>query len=467
MILPVIMAGGSGSRLWPLSRQLFPKQFLNLHGNSTMLQSTVARLDGIDHQPPLIICNEEHRFVVAEQLRSAQLEHGQILLEPVGRNTAPAIALAAFNAINQGQDPLLLVLAADHVIQNAPAFIDAVQQAQQLASHNKLVTFGIKPTTPETGYGYIKASESKILFAQVEQFVEKPDLATAQDYLNQGNYFWNSGMFMFKASVFLKELKQHRLDIYNACQSAMNNTTSDLDFIRIDKTAFELCPDDSIDYAVMEKTSHAMVVPMDANWSDIGSWSALWEIEDKDDNGNVSHGDTISVGTTNSYINAQNKLVTTVGLDNVVIVETKDAILVADKSEVQQVKDIVNMLKNEKRSEISEHREVYRPWGKYDSLDNGQRFKVKRITVKPGARLSTQMHHHRAEHWIVVTGTAKVIKDKEEVFLTENQSTYIPVGSVHSLENPGMVDLKLIEVQSGGYLGEDDIVRFDDKYGRD
>lgn len=467
MILPVIMAGGSGSRLWPLSRQLFPKQFLNLYGDSTMLQSTVARLDGIDHQPPLIICNEEHRFVVAEQLRSAQLEHGQILLEPVGRNTAPAIALAAFNAISQGQDPQLLVLAADHVIQNTSAFIDAVQQAQDLASHNKLVTFGIKPTTPETGYGYIKASESNTLFAQVEQFVEKPDLATAQDYLIQGNYFWNSGMFMFKASVFLEQLRQHRPDIYNACQSAMNNTTSDLDFIRIDKTAFELCPDDSIDYAVMEKTSHAMVVPMDANWSDIGSWSALWEIEDKDDNGNVSHGDTISVGTTNSYINAQDKLVTTVGLDNVVIVETKDAILVADKSEVQQVKDIVNVLKTEKRSEVSEHREVYRPWGKYDSLDNGQRFKVKRITVKPGARLSTQMHHHRAEHWIVVTGTAKVVKDKEEVFLTENQSTYIPVGSVHSLENPGMVDLELIEVQSGGYLGEDDIVRFDDKYGRD
>ena len=467
MILPVIMAGGSGSRLWPLSRQLFPKQFLNLHGNSTMLQSTVARLDGIDHQPPLIICNEEHRFVVAEQLRSAQLEHGQILLEPVGRNTAPAIALAAFNAINQGQDPLLLVLAADHVIQNTQAFTDSVNHAKELASQNKLVTFGIKPTKPETGYGYIKAGDHNTHTARVEQFVEKPDLATAQDYLNQGNYFWNSGMFMFKASVFLKELKQHRPDIYNACQSAMNNTTSDLDFIRIDKTAFELCPDDSIDYAVMEKTSHAMVVPMDANWSDIGSWSALWEIEDKDDNGNVSHGDTISVGTTNSYINAQDKLVTTVGLDNVVIVETKDAILVADKSEVQQVKDIVNVLKTEKRNEVSEHREVYRPWGKYDSLDNGQRFKVKRITVKPGARLSTQMHHHRAEHWIVVTGTAKVIKDKEEVFLTENQSTYIPVGSVHSLENPGMVDLELIEVQSGGYLGEDDIVRFDDKYGRD
>ena len=270
-----------------------------------------------------------------------------------------------------------------------------------------------------------------------------------------------------RVRILSEQLRQHRPDIYNACQSAMNNTTSDLDFIRIDKTAFELCPDDSIDYAVMEKTSHAMVVPMDANWSDIGSWSALWEIEDKDDNGNVSHGDTISVGTTNSYINAQDKLVTTVGLDNVVIVETKDAILVADKSEVQQVKDIVNILKTEKRSEVSEHREVYRPWGKYDSLDNGQRFKVKRITVKPGARLSTQMHHHRAEHWIVVTGTAKVVKDKEEVFLTENQSTYIPVGSVHSLENPGMVDLELIEVQSGGYLGEDDIVRFDDKYGRE
>ena len=467
MILPVIMAGGNGSRLWPLSRQLFPKQFLNLYGDSTMLQSTVARLQDIEHQPPLVICNEEHRFVVAEQLRSAQLNHGQILLEPVGRNTAPAIALAAFNAINQGQDPLLLVLAADHVIQNTQAFTDSVNHAKELASQNKLVTFGIKPTQPETGYGYIKAGDLNTQAARVEQFVEKPDLATAQDYVSQGNYFWNSGMFMFKASIFLTELKQFRPDIYAACQSAMSNTTNDLDFIRIDKTAFELCPDDSIDYAVMEKTADAMVVPMDASWSDIGSWSALWDIEDKDDNGNVIHGDTVNVNTTNSYINAQDKLVTTVGLDNIVIVETKDAILVADKSEVQQVKDIVNILKNEKRSEVSEHREVYRPWGKYDSLDNGQRFKVKRITVKPGARLSTQMHHHRAEHWIVVTGTAKVIKDKEEVFLTENQSTYIPVGSVHSLENPGMVDLELIEVQSGGYLGEDDIVRFDDKYGRD
>ncbi|MGB1297133.1 MAG: mannose-1-phosphate guanylyltransferase/mannose-6-phosphate isomerase [Psychrobium sp.] len=467
MILPVIMAGGNGSRLWPLSRQLFPKQFLKLHGDNTMLQSTVSRLQDIEHQPPLIICNEEHRFVVAEQLRSAKLNHGQILLEPVGRNTAPAIALAAFNAVNQGQDPLLLVLAADHVIQNTDAFTQAVNQAAKLAAQNKLVTFGITPTHPETGYGYIKAGVMENNSAAVEQFVEKPDLSTAKDYLQSGNYFWNSGMFMFKASVFLDELKQHRPDIYSACQSAMNNTSSDLDFIRIDKTAFELCPDDSIDYAVMEKTAQAMVVPMSADWSDIGSWSALWDIEEKDDHGNVCHGDVINVDSRNSYINAQDKLVTTVGLDNVVIVETKDAILVADKSKVQNVKDVVNELKAQGRSEVSEHREVYRPWGKYDSLDDGNRFKVKRITVKPGARLSTQMHHHRAEHWIVVTGTAKVIKDNEELFLTENQSTYIPVGSVHSLENPGMVDLELIEVQSGGYLGEDDIVRFDDKYGRE
>lgn len=467
MILPVIMAGGNGSRLWPQSRQLFPKQFLKLHGDNTMLQSTVSRLQDIEHQPPLIICNEEHRFVVAEQLRSAKLNHGQILLEPVGRNTAPAIALAAFNAVNQGQDPLLLVLAADHVIQNTDAFTQAVNQAAKLAAQNKLVTFGITPTHPETGYGYIKAGVMENNSAAVEQFVEKPDLSTAKDYLQSGNYFWNSGMFMFKASVFLDELKQHRPDIYSACQSAMNNTSSDLDFIRIDKTAFELCPDDSIDYAVMEKTAQAMVVPMSADWSDIGSWSALWDIEEKDDHGNVCHGDVINVDSRNSYINAQDKLVTTVGLDNVVIVETKDAILVADKSKVQNVKDVVNELKAQGRSEVSEHREVYRPWGKYDSLDDGNRFKVKRITVKPGARLSTQMHHHRAEHWIVVTGTAKVIKDNEELFLTENQSTYIPVGSVHSLENPGMVDLELIEVQSGGYLGEDDIVRFDDKYGRE
>jgi mannose-1-phosphate guanylyltransferase len=471
MILPVIMAGGMGSRLWPLSRQLFPKQFLSLYGDSTMLQATIARLGDIEHQPPLVICNEEHRFVVAEQLRNVKLSHGQvgygqILLEPVGRNTAPAIALAAFNAVNNSQDPLLLVLAADHVIKNSAAFTQAVNDAAVIADYNKLVTFGITPTTPETGYGYIKAGITIDGVSPVEEFIEKPDEATALHYISQGNYFWNSGMFMFKASVYLAQLKEHRPDIYSACEQAMANTSSDLDFIRVDQAAFQLCPDDSIDYAVMEKTSQGVVVPMNAGWSDIGSWSALWDIEDKDEHGNVSQGDVISIDTTNCYINAQDKLVTTIGLDDVVIVETKDAILVSKKSKVQQVKDVVAVLKVQQRSEVSLHREVYRPWGKYDSLDQGDRFKVKRITVKPGASLSTQMHHHRAEHWIVVSGTAKVINGDQEIFLTENQSTYIPVGNIHALENPGMVNLELIEVQSGCYLGEDDIVRFDDKYGR-
>jgi len=471
MILPVIMAGGMGSRLWPMSRQLFPKQFLSLHGDSTMLQATLARLSDIEHQPPLIICNEEHRFIVAEQLRNSSssdenASHSQILLEPVGRNTAPAIALAAFNAIISGDDPLLLVLAADHVIKDNVAFTNAVNNAAYIANDNKLITFGITPTAPETGYGYIKAGKEVNGVSAVEQFVEKPDQATAQQYMSQGDYFWNSGMFMFKASVYLAQLKEHRPDIYLACENAMTNISNDLDFIRVDKTAFELCPDESIDYAVMEKTSQAVVMPMDADWSDIGSWSALWDIENKDENGNVNHGDIVSIATTNCYISAQDKLVTTIGLDDIVIVDTKDAILVAKKSEVQQVKAIVNLLKKQQRSEISEHREVYRPWGKYDSLDQGDRFKVKRITVKPGASLSTQMHHHRAEHWIVVSGTAKVTNGESEIFLTENQSTYIPIGNVHALENPGIVDLELIEVQSGCYLGEDDIIRFDDKYGR-
>jgi len=471
MILPVIMAGGTGSRLWPMSRQKFPKQFLSLHGDSTMLQATIARLNDIEHQPPLIICNEEHRFIVAEQLRNASLSdenssQSQILLEPVGRNTAPAIALAAFNAIISGDDPLLLVLAADHVIKDNAAFTQAVNNAAHIANDNKLVTFGITPTAPETGYGYIKAGKKTDGISTVEQFVEKPDQSTAQQYVSQGDYFWNSGMFMFKASVYLSQLKEHRPDIYHACENAISKTSIDLDFIRVDKTAFELCPDESIDYAVMEKTSQAVVMPMNADWSDIGSWSALWDIGNKDENGNVNDGDIVSINTTNSYISAQDKLVTAIGLEDIVIVDTKDAILVAKKSEVQQVKAIVELLKKQQRSEVSEHREVYRPWGKYDSLDHGDRFKVKKITVKPGASLSTQMHHHRAEHWIVVSGTAKVTNGDSEIFLTENQSTYIPIGKIHALENPGIVDLELIEVQSGCYLGEDDIIRFDDKYGR-
>lgn len=470
-ILPVIMAGGSGSRLWPLSRQLFPKQFLTLYGNNSMLQETALRLKGINHKAPLVICNEEHRFSVAEQFRVKGIENSGIILEPFGRNTAPAIALAAIEAMKGGDDPLLLVLAADHVIKNTKAFCQTISNAQSSAMLDKLVTFGIVPTAPETGYGYIKRGQESDGAGEgnafnVEQFVEKPNLATAQQYVDSKEYYWNSGMFMFKASIYLQELKKHQPEIYTACENAMSQTQSDIDFVRIDQTAFEQCPDDSIDYAVMEKTAQAVVVPMDCNWSDVGSWSALWDIQEKDSDGNVAIGDTITIDTKNSYINADNKLVATIGLEDVVVVETKDAVLVADKSKVQQVKQVVEQLKQSNRIESSSHREVYRPWGKFDSVDEAKRFKVKRITVKPGAKLSLQMHHHRAEHWVVVSGTAKVKNGDSELILTENQSTYIPIGAVHSLENPGKVDLELIEVQSGSYLGEDDIVRFEDKYGR-
>ena len=467
MILPIIMAGGSGSRLWPLSRQQFPKQFLTLHGESSMLQATALRLSGLDHQAPMVICNEEHRFAVAEQFRANKIANSGIILEPVGRNTAPAIALAAFKALQEGSDPMLLVLAADHVIQDEVSFCQSVNLASEHANAGKLVTFGIVPTAPETGYGYIKRGEliNDTGFT-VADFVEKPDLATAENYLESGNYYWNSGMFLFKASRYLDELKAHRPDIYHACERAMADIQSDVDFVRVNKAAFELCPDDSIDYAVMEKTTDAVVVPMDCGWSDVGSWSALWEIENKDASGNVCRGDVISIDTSNSYINAQEKLVAVIGLADVVVVETKDAILVSKKSDVQKVKDIVNQLKTEDRSEFKSHREVYRPWGKYDSVDSGERFQVKRITVKPGAKLSVQMHHHRAEHWVVVSGAAKVTNGDKTILLTENQSTYIPIGVIHALENPGKVELELIEVQSGSYLGEDDIVRFEDKYGR-
>jgi mannose-1-phosphate guanylyltransferase len=468
MILPVIMAGGSGSRLWPLSRHQFPKQFLTLLGNHSMLQTTAHRLKGIDHSPALVICNEEHRFAVAEQFRQNSIKTSGIILEPVGRNTAPAIALAAMQSLKSGNDPLLFVLAADHVIKDEDAFCKTVIQAVPFAEADKLVTFGIIPSAPETGYGYIKRGEvlgGNTGFS-VAQFVEKPDLETAQDYLMSGEYYWNSGMFLFKASTYLAELKVHRPDIFGACENAMAITQSDLDFVRVDKEAFEACPDDSVDYAVMEKTTQAVVVPMDCGWSDVGSWSALWDVSDKDEHGNACRGDVISVDSRNIYVHASEKLVTTIGLDDVVVVETKDAILVAKQSKVQQVKKIVEQLKAETRSEWQHHREVYRPWGKYDSIDNGDRFQVKRITVKPGEKLSIQMHHHRAEHWIVVTGTAKVTNGDKELLLTENQSTYIPVGVVHALENPGKVPLELIEVQSGSYLGEDDIVRFEDRYGR-
>lgn len=468
MLLPVIMAGGSGSRLWPLSRQQFPKQFLSLFGNNSMLQSTVERLANLEHLAPLVICNEEHRFSVAEQLRENDIDTSGIILEPIGRNTAPAVALAAMHALKIGEDPVLLVLPADHVIKNCTQFCSTVERALHFVSENTLVTFGITPTSPETGYGYIKrgaACKDNLSFS-VAEFVEKPNLETASRYLESGEYYWNSGMFLFKASSYLNELKTHSPLIYAACERAMSSTNSDFDFIRISTESFMECPEDSIDYAVMEKTSKALVVPMDCGWSDVGSWSTLWDISDKNEDGNVCRGDVITFETHNSYIYASEKLVTTIGLDDVVVVETKDALLVTKKSEVQNVKAIVDQLKKEKRNEWKYHREMYRPWGKYDSIDHGERFQVKRITVKPGEKLSIQMHHHRAEHWIVVKGTAKVTNGERELLVTENQSTYIPLGVVHALENPGKVPLELIEVQSGSYLGEDDIVRFEDRYGR-
>jgi len=467
------MSGGSGSRLWPMSRALHPKQFLPLISENTLLQETINRLDD-NCFDPIIICNNEHRFIVAEQLRLNNSKASSIILEPMGKNTAPAITLAALAAIDNGDDPLLLVLAADHVIKNVQAFQQSIVSASIFAEQGKLVTFGIVPTHAETGYGYIKqgsllTSTTKTINANsytVASFVEKPDLATAQDYLSTGEYLWNSGMFMFKASRYIEELQKYSPEILSVCQRAFKNKSHDLDFTRISADIFNQCPEDSIDYAVMERTGHAVVVPLDAEWSDVGSFSSLWEVSAKDEQGNVSQGDVISQSTTNSYINAENRLVTTVGVDNLVIVETKDAILVANKDKVQEVKSIVNRLKTDNRYEYKHQREVYRPWGKYDSLDFGTRDQVKRITVQPGAKLSVQMHHHRSEHWIVVSGTAKVTNGDKTFLLSENESTYIPLGQIHALENPGVLPLELIEVQTGSYLGEDDIVRFDDKYGR-
>lgn len=466
MITPVIMAGGSGSRLWPMSRSLYPKQFLPLIGERTMLQETLGRLENLNVNAPLVICNEEHRFIVAEQLRAMDTS-GPIILEPVGRNTAPAIALAAQVTVDDN-DPLLLILAADHVIQDEIAFTHAVEKAIPLAQAGKLVTFGIVPTQAHTGYGYIKRgnSVSDSVGFEVNAFVEKPDAATAASYIESGTYYWNSGMFLIKARRYLDELKKYRSDISNACEKALINATHDNDFVRLDAEAFALCPDESIDYAVMENTDDAVVVPLDAGWNDIGEWSALWEVNDKDEQGNTTVGDTILHNTVNSLVHGGERLVATVGLDNIIIVDTKDALLVASKDSVQDVKKIVEQLKTEKRNEYKIHREVYRPWGKYDSIDNGERYQVKRITVNPGEKLSIQMHHHRAEHWIVVSGTAKVTNGDKTFLVTENESTYIPIGVIHALENPGKMPLEMIEVQSGSYLGEDDIVRFEDRYGR-
>jgi mannose-1-phosphate guanylyltransferase / mannose-6-phosphate isomerase len=475
MLTPVILSGGAGTRLWPLSRELYPKQLLALTGERTMLQQTALRLSGLAATAPIVVCNEAHRFLVAEQLRQLHVEPRACVLEPFGRNTAPAIALAALAALKvaeQGsEDPELLVLPADHVIKDVAAFQEAVRVALPAAQQGKFVTFGIVPVAPETGYGYIQRGEaipgaSGGHVHSIARFVEKPTLARAQQFLLSGDYLWNSGMFMFKAGCYLEELERHAPQIARYCRKAFESARADLDFIRVDAKLFEQCPSDSIDYAVMEKTAAAVVVPLAAGWSDVGSWAALHEACDTDGHGNVARGDVIVEDSTNCYLYSESRLVAAVGLSDHVVVETKDAVLVAPKSRVQDVKKLVSRLKEAGRYEHSLHREVFRPWGSYDSIENGERFQVKRLKVKPGASLSLQMHHHRAEHWIVVSGTARITRGEEVFLLEENQSTFIPVGVRHRIENPGMIPVHIIEVQSGSYLGEDDIVRFDDVYGR-
>ena len=464
-MIPVILSGGSGTRLWPLSREAFPKQFLSLLGNRSMLQATWERVAPLASTAPIVVAGEDHRFMVAEQLRQAGCVGATILLEPVARNTAPAIAVAALEATSGADDPLLLVLPSDHVIADAAAFRRAVAAAAEAAQQGELVTFGIVPTGPETGYGYIKAAPGEGV-RRVERFVEKPDTATAAAYVAGGDYVWNSGMFLFRASVYLSELERSHPDMLAACRAALADARRDADFIRLGKEAFATSPSDSIDYAVMEKTSHAAVLPIDVGWNDVGSWSALWQVAEQDGDGNAHHGDVIARDCRNTLAWGDGRLVALLGLEDVVVVDTPDAVLVAHKDKVQEVKEIVASLKLAGRSEPTLHRKVYRPWGSYDSIDMGERFQVKRITVKPGASLSLQMHHHRAEHWIVVSGTGRVTRGEEVILLAENQSTYIPLGVKHRLENPGVVPLELIEVQSGSYLGEDDIVRFEDVYGR-
>lgn len=469
MIVPVILSGGSGTRLWPLSREAYPKQFLPLVDQNTMLQNTALRIAGLaDVAAPLVVCNQEHRFMVAEQLRAIGIQPATAILEPVGRNTAPAVAVAALHAQCDGADPTLLILPADHVIADVEGFRAAVRQVATHAEAGRLITFGIVPTAPETGYGYIKAGapldDSGV--CAVERFVEKPDADTAQTYLRSGAYSWNSGMFMFRASAFLAELERLAPTMLAACQQALATGRADRDFLWLDSAAFAACPKDSIDYAVMEKTDHAVVLPLEVGWNDVGSWSALWEVGERNGDGNIARGDVIEVDTRDSYVDATSRLVATVGVEHLVVVETADAVLVATKDRVQDVKTVVDRLKARRRPEGSSHRKVYRPWGFYDSIDLDQRFQVKRIMIKPGACISSQMHHHRAEHWVVVSGTARVHRGDEEYLLTENQSTYIPVGVPHRLTNPGKIPLEIIEVQSGSYLGEDDIVRFEDIYGR-
>ncbi len=477
-LIPIILSGGSGTRLWPLSREKYPKQLLPLINEDSLLQATIRRMDGlkgVQLNAPIVVCNEEYRFVIAEQLRIINRK-GSILLEPFGRNTAPALTLASLAAMREGDDPVLLVMPSDHVIIDVESFQVAVLAGMSQAVSGSIVTFGITPDVAETGYGYIQSGGligQGGIVRHIARFVEKPDLVTAQAYLDEGNYLWNSGLFMMRASIWLSAIAKCRPDILAACQAAWDQGSADDDFLRVDKKAFEQCPSDSIDYAVMERIARqesdlpgGVVIPLTAGWSDIGAWSSLWQVLLKDDAGNVAKGDVLLNDCKNTLAISESRLVTCVGIENVIVVETPDAILVVHKDKTQDVKLVVDMLKQQGRSEGKLHRKVFRPWGWYDGIDVGERFQVKRIVVKPGAALSLQMHHHRAEHWVVVRGTARVTRNKDVYLVSENESTYIPLGTSHRLENPGCVPLEMIEIQSGSYLGEDDIVRFEDIYGR-
>ncbi|MDE2429654.1 MAG: mannose-1-phosphate guanylyltransferase/mannose-6-phosphate isomerase [Burkholderiales bacterium] len=480
LLQPVILSGGSGTRLWPLSREKHPKQLLSLIGKETMLQATATRVSSFTgslnvSQKMLVVCNEEYRFITAEQLRVAGFSDNTLLLEPTGRNTAPALTLAAIAATENSGDAVLLVMPADHVITDVHAFHHAIQSGLQHAADGAMVTFGVLPNRPETGYGYIEVGDNigRSEVRELRAFVEKPALSVAQQYLNDGNHLWNSGIFMMRANVWLKAIQHFNPDMFNSCMQSMQNSKLDCGFVRVAKDAFMTCPADSIDYAVMEKLPNAVelgisgcVVPFDAGWSDVGAWDAVWQVSHKDESGNSMHGDVLMEDSQNCLVVADSRLVACLGLEDVIVVETPDAVLVTNKANTQNIKRIVNRLKNENYSQTDNHRKVYRPWGHYDSVDSGEHFQVKRIVVNPGGRLSMQMHNHRAEHWIVVSGTAVVTRGDEVMELTANQSTYIPLGVKHRLENAGDVDLELIEVQSGTYLGEDDIVRFDDIYGR-
>jgi mannose-1-phosphate guanylyltransferase/mannose-6-phosphate isomerase len=471
LIIPVILAGGSGTRLWPLSRKHFPKQLLKLFGDKTMLQQTLLRLQGVPNlAPPIVVCNEEHRFMVAEQLHEIDQKNSSIILEPIARNTAPALALAAIHARTLGDNPILLVLSADHMIRDVATFQRSLIAAIDAASLGHLATFGVQPSRPETGYGYIKTENGSNIgvnnFLPVVEFVEKPNFETAEHYVAEGCYYWNSGMFVFHTEVFLLELQGQSPDVVIAAEQAKVWAVQDLDFIRVDRESFAQAPNISIDYALMEKSKNVVCIPLDAGWSDVGDWKSFWDLSSKDESGNSLIGDSIDIGSTNTLVFSQDKLVATLGVNNLMIINTPDAVLVADQSQAQQVKSIITQIEKQNRSEHLQHREIYRPWGCYDAIDTGDRYQVNRIRVKPGGSLSLQVHHHRAEHWIVVKGTALVQKGDETILLSENESTYIPVGTKHRLSNPGKIYLEIVEVQSGPYLEDDDVIRYEDSYGR-